>query len=146
MDSYTEDFKKRKIKMWSLLAKSVLPSVFATVDRVITGKDEATKLKQEVQLALMASENEWKKSASDVIKAEASSESWLARNWRPITMLCFTAIIFNNYLLFPYMKLFGFPATMLDIPEGMWSLLTMGLSGYVVSRGAEKLMKTYKGQ
>lgn len=132
--------------MWSLLAKTVLPSVFSTVDRVISGKEEAEKLKQEVQLALMASENEWKKSASDVIKAEASSESWLARNWRPITMLCFTAIIFNNYLLFPYMSLFGFPATMLDIPEGMWSLLTMGLSGYVVSRGAEKLMKTYKGQ
>ena len=130
--------------MWALLAKTVLPSIFKTVDKVIKGKEEADKLKQEVQLALMASENEWKKSAHDVIKAEAQSESWLARNWRPLTMLCFTAIIFNNYLLFPYMKLFGFPATMLEIPQGMWTLLTMGLSGYVISRGAEKVMKTYK--
>ena len=29
--------------MWSLLAKTVLPSVFSTVDKVITGKDEAEK-------------------------------------------------------------------------------------------------------
>ena len=38
-------------------------------------------------------------------------------NDRPV--FPFTAIIFNNYLLFPYMSLFGFPATMLQIPEGM---------------------------
>ena len=40
--------------MWALLAKTVLPSIFKTVDKVIKGKDEAEKLKQEVQLALMA--------------------------------------------------------------------------------------------
>ena len=61
--------------MWALLAKTVLPSIFKTVDKVIKGKDEAEKLKQEVQLALMASENEWKKSAAEVIKSEATCAS-----------------------------------------------------------------------
>ena len=30
---------------------------------------------------------------SDVIQAEAKSDSWMASNWRPILMLTFTAIV-----------------------------------------------------
>ena len=50
--------------------------------------------------ALEQSKSKWNslRPLADVIKSEATSVSWLARNWRPITMLCFfTVIIFNNY-------------------------------------------------
>ena len=78
------------------------------------------------------------------IQAEAKSEHWLTSTWRPITMLTFVAIIANNYILYPYLSLFFTNAPQLDIPPDMWSLLQIGLGGYVVSRGGEKMVKTWK--
>jgi hypothetical protein len=88
-------------------------------------------------------ENELTQKA-EIIRAEAQSESWLTRNWRPITMLVFVAIIANNYILYPYLKLFFSKAPILDIPPDMYDLLKIGLGGYVVGRSIEKAVKAYK--
>jgi len=90
------------------------------------------------------SENELKQRAN-IIKAEAQGESWIQKSWRPITMLVFVFIIANNYILFPYISLFGGKATALDIPPDMWDLLKLGLSGYVIGRSVEKGIKHFKG-
>ena len=81
----------------------------------------------------------------DVIVAEAQGESWLQRSWRPITMLSFVAIVVNNYILVPYATAFGLNVPMLEIPNGMWALLTTGVGGYVVSRGVEKSLRIRNG-
>ena len=88
-------------------------------------------------------ENEIEQKAS-IIRAEAQGDSWIQKSWRPITMLVFVFIIANNYILFPYISLFGGKATALAIPPDMWSLLKIGLSGYVVGRSVEKSIKAYK--
>ena len=88
-------------------------------------------------------ENEIEQKAS-IIRAEAQGDSWIQKSWRPITMLVFVFIIANNYILFPYISLFGGKATTLAIPPDMWSLLKIGLSGYVVGRSVEKSIKAYK--
>jgi len=90
------------------------------------------------------SENELEQRAS-IIKAEAQGDSWIQKSWRPITMLVFVFIIANNYILFPYISLFGGTATSLNIPPDMWELLKLGLGGYVVGRSVEKGIKHYKG-
>ena len=81
----------------------------------------------------------------DIITAEAKSQSSLARNWRPITMLTFVAIILNNFLVFPYIDLF-FPgkAVQLPIPPDMWNLLKLGITGYILGRSAEKGIESWK--
>ena len=89
-------------------------------------------------------ENEIEQKAS-IIRAEAQGDSWIQKSWRPITMLVFVFIIANNYILFPYISLFGGKATALAIPPDMWSLLKLGLTGYVVGRSVEKSVKAYKG-
>lgn len=73
-----------------------------------------------------------------VIKAEASSEHWLAANWRPITMLTFTTMI--------VLRMLGFDAEAMSEAEylKLWGLMELGLGGYVVSRGVEKCVKTWK--
>jgi len=83
---------------------------------------------------------------SKIIQSEANGEGWLQRNWRPITMLTFVFIIANNYILYPYITLFGGKAITLDIPPDMWGLLKLGLGGYVVGRSIEKSIKVYKGK
>ena len=80
---------------------------------------------------------------SQIIQAETKSDSWMAKNWRPITMLVFVFIIANNYIFFPYITLFGGKAVALKIPPDLWELLKIGLGGYVVGRSVEKSVKAY---
>jgi hypothetical protein len=75
------------------------------------------------------------KTAAEVIIAETKSESWAARNWRPITMLTFTYIIAHNYIFAPMFSL-----TVLSIPTDLWELLKIGMGGYVLGRTAEKIV------
>jgi hypothetical protein len=74
------------------------------------------------------------KTASEVIIAEAKSEGWAARNWRPITMLTFVYIIAHNFIIAPIFSLASLP-----IPTDLWELLKIGLGGYVFGRSAEKV-------
>lgn len=69
-----------------------------------------------------------------VITTEAQSQSWIARNWRPITMLTFLVLVVSDS--------FGLLATPLA-PEA-WTLLKIGLGGYVVGRSAEKIVTVIK--
>lgn len=79
----------------------------------------------------------------DVIIAEAHG-NWLQQSWRPILMLSIVAVVVNNYILFPYVQLFGGKAVMLDLPDKLWNLLTIGVGGYVVGRSAEKIVENWK--
>jgi hypothetical protein len=76
---------------------------------------------------------------SAIIQAETKSESKLTQSWRPITMLCFVAIIVNNYIIYPYLSLFWHAAPLLPLPTDLWDLLKIGIGGYVVGRSAEKI-------
>ncbi|WP_027179963.1 holin family protein [Maridesulfovibrio bastinii] len=73
-----------------------------------------------------------------VIAAEMNG-NWLQRSWRPILMLTIIAIVANNYLFYPYISLFWTDAPKLELPERLWSLMQLGLGGYVFGRSAEKV-------
>lgn len=77
-----------------------------------------------------------------VLVAEIQGESWMQRNWRPMVMLMFAAIIANNYIVFPYLSMFEMTAgkvTQLELSPMMWQCLKLGLSGYIVGRSMEKI-------
>ena len=81
----------------------------------------------------------------DIVKAEAQGESWLQRNWRPVLMISIVGVVVNNYILFPYGKLF-FPESVvvLDLPQDLLALMKIGVGGYVMGRTGEKVAKTLK--
>jgi len=85
-------------------------------------------------------------SAMNIIVSEAKSDHWVVAAWRPITMLTFTLIVANNYILYPYLSLFWQEAPVLVLPPDLWALLKIGLGGYVVGRSVEKSVKAYKGE
>lgn len=70
---------------------------------------------------------------AEIVKAEASSENWLAASWRPITMLTFVGLIVARW--------FGWAAPELTEAEyiKLWSIVEFGLGGYVVGRSVEKI-------
>tara|TARA_S200002703_G_scaffold158014_1_gene167296 strand:- start:465 stop:863 length:399 start_codon:yes stop_codon:yes gene_type:complete len=126
------------------LISSLLPVVGNVLDRVIPDTAERDKVKAELQAQMLQHSAEIEKAAASVVVAEAKGESWLQRNWRPVTMMSFVVIVINNYIAVPWLQTFGAPAVSLDIPPDMWSLLQIGIGGYIVSRGAEKGIKNWK--
>lgn len=66
---------------------------------------------------------------SSIVKAEAQSSSWLASNWRPTTMLTFLVLVVCD----------AFGWLPFRLAAECWSLLQLGLGGYVVGRSVEKV-------
>lgn len=73
-------------------------------------------------------EAEQLRAKAEIVKAEAESEHWLTSTWRPIVMLTFCALVVADQT--------GVLAFRLA-PEA-WTLLQIGLGGYVVGRSVEK--------
>lgn len=67
-----------------------------------------------------------------IVKAEAESSSVLASSWRPIVMLTFAGLIVARW--------FGWAAPDLSEAEylKLWSIVELGLGGYVIGRTVEK--------
>jgi len=74
-----------------------------------------------------------------VVQAEAQGESWLQRNWRPMTMIWFGVLIGGHW--------FGFTPQNLSENEilKLFDLMELGLGGYVIGRSVEKVVKTLTG-
>lgn len=100
--------------------------------------DPEAKARAEAELKVMDLKVVEQQLASVV--AEAKGESMLQRNWRPLTMLTFVAIIANNYILVPYAQAFGLSLPILQLEPQMWELLQIGIGGYMVLRTTEKLL------
>lgn len=68
-----------------------------------------------------------------VIVAEAQGGGWLQRNWRPITMLVFLALVVGHF--------FGMegPNFTAEDSAHLFSLVELGLGGYVIGRTVEKV-------
>ena len=117
----------------------IIGPVTSLISEYIEDPDKRAEFEGKFRLALLAQETALVEASRDVVVAEAQSESWLARNWRPLIMLTFGAILANNYIIVPWLQAFGIQTVaVLEIPEGMWGLLTVGLGGYVVGRTIEK--------
>jgi hypothetical protein len=95
-------------------------------------KLELFKMQQSGELAVLEADTGIIKSGAEIVKAEATSESWLTRSWRPITMLIFVGLITARW--------FGFAAPNLAEAEylELWEIVKIGLGGYVIGRSVEK--------
>lgn len=109
------------------------------IDRAVPDKDQAAKLKADITTQAMGMAESELKGAVQIITAEASGESWLQRNWRPILMLWFAGLVGAHWL--------GFTPENMDVSvvNSLLDIVQVGIAGYVVGRSGEKIMKTYKG-
>lgn len=105
------------------------------IDNLVPDKQAADVMKlkmlemnQTGALAALASDTDLAKAASAVVEAEAKSEGWLTRSWRPITMLIFVALIVA--------RMFGWTTNTVGEAEylSLWEMVKIGLGGYVVGR------------
>lgn len=119
---------------------AVLPLIGQVVTRLFPDPDEAKRIEADITRELITAHQGALAAAQAVIVAEAQGDSWLQRNWRPLLMLCFVLILFNNYVAAPYARALGLDLPTLDLPEGAWALLNIGVGGYIAGRSAEKIL------
>lgn len=108
------------------------------IDKAVPDKDEALRLKSEITIAAMSYDQKELEGAVSIINAEASGESWLQRNWRPLLMLWFAALVGAHWLGFT-------PANLSDdVVVQLLGIVKVGIGGYVLGRSGEKIIKEYK--
>tara|TARA_R110000824_G_scaffold157971_3_gene331532 strand:- start:1704 stop:2117 length:414 start_codon:yes stop_codon:yes gene_type:complete len=116
----------------SFLSKALDP-ISKAIDNLHTSDEERLSIKAEllgVQAKLVSEvivyETKLADAQANVIMSEANAESWIARSWRPITMLTFVGLIVYSQL------------TENVIPDQLWTVVQIGLGGYVAGRSLEK--------
>jgi hypothetical protein len=107
------------------VAKSIFPNAEDELKRM--------EMQNQIQLALINNGAALEQAAASVVKAEAESEHWLTANWRPVLMLTFGALIVARWL--------GWTAPAISQEEylKLWSIVEIGVGGYVIGRSVEKV-------
>jgi hypothetical protein len=127
--------------------KNLISPITNLIDELHTsGEEKAAAKAKLVELIsaanaqVMEAETKFAELQSRVIIAEAQGSSWLQRNWRPVLMMTFTAILANNFILAPYFSALTHGAIkVLEFPTAFWGLLTVGVGGYIAGRTFEKI-------
>ena len=119
-------------------AAKLIDDLHTSDEEKLTLRNELAKLENATTMKVIEYESKLLEARSNVIMAEVGSDSWLAKNWRPLTMLAFVGIVCSYW--------FGYSppnATPADI-DNIFSLIKLGLTGYVVGRSAEKVADVIK--
>jgi hypothetical protein len=115
-------------------AAKLIDSVHTSTEEKLQLKNTLETIQNEMHSKVLEYETQLLKSKTDIITAEAGGQSWLQRSWRPITMLTFLAlVVFDS---------FGWLANPLAVEA--WTLLQIGLGGYVTGRSLEKITDKVK--
>jgi len=115
--------------------------LFSTIEKSVPDKDLQAKLKADLQTQLLQSSTQELKAAASIVEAEAKA-GWFTASWRPLLMYVLIFILIWNYILGPIVKFFFAAAITIDLPGDVWTLLQIGLGGYVVGRSGESIAKS----
>ncbi len=113
----------------------LITPLFQAVDGLTTSDKERLELKNQLfamQTQFASTVMDYEKSVmqlqASVITAEANGSSWLQRSWRPVTMLTFLVLVVCD----------SFGLLISPLAEEAWTLLQLGMGGYVVGRSVER--------
>ena len=108
-------------------------SIGGVIDGLTTSEEEKLAAKNQLTEIVTEKLSELAAYQKEVLVTELSG-SKLQRNWRPLVMLAFAAIVVYAKFIAPA---FGLPNA--ELEPDFWTLLEIGLGGYVVGRSLEKI-------
>lgn len=125
--------------MIQALIPALAPIIGQIVGSLFPDPTEKAKAEAEAMRQLLAHQGEIEAAAAKIIQTEAASTHWLAANWRPLTMITFTALIVARWM--------GWVAPNISEAEylKLWSIIEFGLGGYVIGRSVEKVAPSIAG-
>ncbi len=120
-------------KIFSTGAKELTDSIGNAIDNLSTSEQEKLNAKAQLTKIVTDKLSQLASYQKEVLVTELKGTK-LQRSWRPIVMLAFAAIVVYAKFIAPA---FGLPNTELEAP--FWSLLEIGIGGYVIGRSLEKV-------
>ena len=115
--------------------------LFSTIEKCVPDKDLQERLKAQLNQQLLQSSTEELKAAASIVEAEAKA-GWFTASWRPLLMYVLIFILVWNYILGPVIKIFTGSIITFELPGDVWTLLQIGLGGYVIGRSGESIART----
>ena len=150
--SLIEEKYVRTNRILTSLIAALLPVVTAIargplaeiIDRLVPDRDLKETLKREIETKLVEHAGLIASAQREVVLAELTHGSRLQRLWRPLLMYLIMAILAVYGLLLPLVEAaaggpVAFEPRWAAIPEGLWTLLTLVLGGYIGGRTVEKI-------
>jgi len=131
--------------MWNLLIGPVSNVINNVLDKIFPDPVKKAEVQGQIMTELMKADAQTFENQIKPLLAELQG-NWLQKSWRPILMLSIVAIVVNNYLIYPYFSLFGIQAMVLELPDKLWSLMEIGVGGYIVGRSAEQVARAIKNK
>lgn len=122
--------------------RGIIDEVDTNKKEEMTARNELAKIERQFYEKMASAREEIVKQQAKTVRAEIHSEHWLAANIRPLTLLTFLLVALYAGIFAP---IFGLPAPMLnEIPERAWTVIMVGLGGYIGGRTAEKVIPNSK--
>lgn len=113
-------------------AMDMIDNVHTSTEEKLEKKAALLQLQTQFLTDALEYEQAQLKERSAIIQAEVKADSWLTRSWRPITMLVFLGLVVCDSFGILYSPL---------APEA-WTLLQLGIGGYIVGRSAQSVTKS----
>lgn len=131
------------------IVSELLPIIKPLLERLIPDPAERAAVEQQIAAQAQEAQARMIEAQRDVVVAE-SGGGWLQRNWRPIFMFVCMGLLLWHAMALPVMAaLLSVPLSDMigleHVPDGLWTLLTIGMGGYIGGRTIEKVAKARGG-
>lgn len=113
----------------------LIPTITTLIERIFPDKEKQDIAKAEMMTILAQAQAKEMEAKAGVVIAEATGESWLQRNWRPITMMFFLVLLGSYWFGLAPDYLINNPT----IVSNLFTLLEIGIGGYIMGRSGEKI-------
>jgi hypothetical protein len=112
-------------------AADLIDNVHTSTEEKLSMQNALEKIRNEMTSKVLDLDAQLLASKTAIITAEANGQGILQRNWRPVTMLTFLFLVVCD----------SFGLLAFRLADEAWTLLQLGLGGYVIGRSAEKITK-----
>lgn len=113
-------------------ANKIIGTVGSAIDALTTTNEEKSNLKNQLTKTVMSELNKLSEHQKEIIISETKG-NFIQRSWRPILMLTFAAVVVISCF---------YEVKLNNVPEKFWSLLQLGIGGYIGGRTVEKVANT----
>ena len=130
-------------KIFAWLSGNVIKEIGNVIDKLTTTEEEKLEIKKQVQIILEEADNNAQQQVTDRWNADMNSDSWLAKNIRPLVLVFLTFIF--SLLAFTDGNIGDFKIAKEYIPI-IQTLLVTVYGAYFVGRSWEKGKSIIKGK
>ena len=130
-------------KIFSWLTGGVIKEVGNVIDKLTTTKEEKLEIKKQLQIILEEADNNAQQQVTDRWNADMASDSWLAKNIRPLVLVFLTFVF--SLLAFTDGNIGDFKIAKEYIPIFQTLLVTV-YGAYFVGRTWEKAKSIIKNK